>query len=117
MNPRSHDFAAGCGFSDPGSPLEFGQKKAIRLSRANHMTSADHASPVMTLAEAARKLRCSKAHMSNVVNGKVPHLPPLPVLRIGRRVLIRHEALVSWMRQAEQASSGCYDSARSGFIA
>lgn len=67
---------------------------------------------VVTLSEAAQELRCSKAHLSNVVNGKVPRLPRLPVVRIGRRVLIRREAL-EWIREAER----CYDSARSGFIA
>jgi excisionase family DNA binding protein len=81
------------------------------------MTSPDQASFVITLAEAAKELRCSKAHVSNVVNGKVPHLPRLPVVRIGRRVLIRHEALLEWIRLAEQASAGCYDSTRSEFIA
>lgn len=72
---------------------------------------------VITLAEAARELRCSKAHLCNVVNGKVPRLPRLPVVRIGRRILIRHAALLEWIQQAEDASKGCYDSARSGFIA
>jgi excisionase family DNA binding protein len=52
---------------------------------------------VLTVAEAAHELRCSKAHVHNVIHGKVPDLPPLPVLRIGRRVLIRHEALKAWM--------------------
>jgi excisionase family DNA binding protein len=56
---------------------------------------------VLTVAEVARELRCSKAHVHNVINGKVPDLPPLPVLRIGRRVLIRHEALKAWMLSLE----------------
>jgi|GEM_PF-1985755 len=72
---------------------------------------------VVTLNEAARELRCSKAHISNIVNGKVPRLPHLPVIRIGRRVLIRYDALLDWIRQTESASEQCYDSARSGFIA
>jgi excisionase family DNA binding protein len=52
---------------------------------------------VLTVAEVARELRCSKAHVHNIIHGKVPDLPPLPVLRIGRRVLIRHEGLRAWM--------------------
>jgi excisionase family DNA binding protein len=57
--------------------------------------------PLLTVAEAARELRCSKAHVHNVIHGKVPDLPPLPVLRIGRRVLIRQEALKAWMLSVE----------------
>lgn len=56
---------------------------------------------ILTVAEAAHELRCSKAHVHNVIHGKVPGLPPLPVLRIGRRVLIRHEALKAWMLSLE----------------
>jgi len=57
--------------------------------------------PLLTVAEAARELRCSKAHVHNVIHGRVPDLPPLPVLRIGRRVLIRQEALKAWMLSLE----------------
>lgn len=56
---------------------------------------------VLTVAEAARELRCSKAHVHNIINGRVPDLPPLPVLRIGRRVLIRHDGLKTWMLSVE----------------
>ena len=56
---------------------------------------------ILTVAEAAHELRCSKAHVHNIIHGKVPDLPPLPVLRIGRRVLIRHEALKAWMLSVE----------------
>lgn len=52
---------------------------------------------IVTLEEASRELRCSKAHLSHIVNGKVADLPPLPVVRIGRRVLIRRDALVHWL--------------------
>ena len=58
-------------------------------------------SQVLTMTEAAHELRCSKAHLHNVISGKVPGLPPLPVLRIGRRVLIRLEGLNSWIAQVE----------------
>ena len=37
---------------------------------------------VLTLREAAEVLRCSKAHVSNIINRKVPGLPTLPVVRI-----------------------------------
>jgi hypothetical protein len=46
-------------------------------------------------------LRCSKTHVHNLIYGKVPHVPPLPVLRIGRRVLVPCEALKEWMVKLE----------------
>lgn len=56
---------------------------------------------VLTMSEVARELRCSKAHVHNIVAGKVANLPPLPVLRIGRRVLVRAEGLKCWMAELE----------------
>ena len=60
---------------------------------------------VLTVPEIARELRCSKAHVHNIIRGKVPRMPPLPVLRIGRRILIRRETLHLWMLQIEGRES------------
>jgi len=57
---------------------------------------------VLTLREAAAVLRCSKAHLSNIINRKVPGLPDLPVVRIGRRTLIRRDALDRWLLSVER---------------
>lgn len=59
---------------------------------------------VLTLAEVAQQLRCSKAFVSNLVNGKLRNVPPLPAVRIGRRVIVRQAALDSWMLSLEQAA-------------
>lgn len=56
---------------------------------------------VLTVREVAAELRCSKAHVHNIIAGKVHDLPPLPVLRIGRRVLVRQDALSRWMTRIE----------------
>jgi excisionase family DNA binding protein len=56
---------------------------------------------VLTVREVAAELRCSKAHVHNIIAGKVHDLPPLPVLRIGRRVLVRHDALSHWLTRIE----------------
>lgn len=56
---------------------------------------------ILTLADVSKELRCSKAHLSHIVNGKVAGLPPLPVARIGRRVIIRREALLKWLWTVE----------------
>jgi excisionase family DNA binding protein len=58
-------------------------------------------SRVLNLAEAARFVRCSRSHLSNVINGKVRDVPHLPSVRIGRRVLFRRESLEQWLRQIE----------------
>jgi excisionase family DNA binding protein len=60
---------------------------------------------VLSLAEAARFVRCSRSHLSNVLNGKVPDLPHLPSVRIGRRVLFRRESLEQWLQQIERAAA------------
>ena len=59
-------------------------------------------SEVLTLAEVAAILRCSKAHLCNVINGKVPGTPLLPHLAVGRRKLVRREWLEAWMEQSKR---------------
>jgi excisionase family DNA binding protein len=59
-------------------------------------------SPLLTLSEAAQFLRCSKAHVCNIVNGKVASLQPMPVVRIGRRSLLRRDALIEWLKAVER---------------
>ena len=56
---------------------------------------------ILTIPEAARELRCSKGHLHNIIAGKVDNVPPLPVLRIGRRLLIRYDALMKWLMSLE----------------
>jgi excisionase family DNA binding protein len=58
-------------------------------------------SRVLNLGEAARFVRCSRSHLSNVIKGKVRDVPHLPSVRIGRRVLLRQESLEQWLRQIE----------------
>lgn len=65
--------------------------------------SAQVQAPILTLLEAARFLRCSKAHLSNLLNGRVPGAPPLPHVSVGRRKLIRRESLEHWLRATETA--------------
>lgn len=42
-------------------------------------------------------LRCSKTHVSNMLNGKVLGLPRLTHFALGRRKLVRREWLEQWM--------------------
>lgn len=52
---------------------------------------------ILTLKEVAQILRCSKAHVANVINGNVKGLPRLAHLAVGRRKLVRREWLNQWM--------------------
>jgi excisionase family DNA binding protein len=61
--------------------------------------------PPMTLTQAARFLQVSKAHLSNVINGKVPGVPTLRAVRLGRRILIRCEWIDEWLERT--AGSKC----------
>jgi len=54
-------------------------------------------SAVLTLKEVAQVLRCSKTHVSNMLNGKVLGLPRLTHFALGRRKLVRREWLEQWM--------------------
>jgi excisionase family DNA binding protein len=60
---------------------------------------------VITVPEVARELRCSKAHVHNLINGHVSRAKPLPRVRIGRRRLVRRSSLDEWIKANEQ----CYD--------
>ena len=77
------------------------ENQGLRAHDALPPEISDGGPVLLTIPEAARKLRCSKTHVHNLIYGKVPDVPPLPVLRIGRRVLIRHEALRVWMLSVE----------------
>ncbi len=52
---------------------------------------------VLTINEVAALLRCSKAHVCNILNGRVPGVPKLTHFAMGRRKLVRREWLEEWM--------------------
>jgi excisionase family DNA binding protein len=60
---------------------------------------------LLTIREAAQLLRCSKAHLSNVLNGKVRNVPPLNSVQIGRRRLISRRSLTSWIAAVESPNT------------
>jgi len=59
---------------------------------------------VLTVTEAARELRCSKAHVHHLIMGKVPNVRPLPSLWLGRRRLILRASFEEWLRSSEHNS-------------
>lgn len=61
------------------------------------MHEATQSSNVLTIRDVAEILHCSKAHVSNVINGKVRGLPRLSHFSMGRRKLVRREWLDKWL--------------------
>ncbi len=58
-------------------------------------------SDILTVAEVATELRCSKAHVYNAIKGKVAGVSKLPVISMGRRKLIRRSTLEAWKKTNE----------------
>jgi excisionase family DNA binding protein len=59
---------------------------------------------LLTLATVAKLLHCSKAHITNVIAGRVPGCAPIPAIHLGRRMLVRREALAAWIERNETAN-------------
>ncbi len=62
---------------------------------------------ILTVAEVALELRCSRAHVYNVIAGKVEGVRALPAISMGRRKLVRRAALEHWMEASETAAQRC----------
>ena len=56
---------------------------------------------LLTVKEVAQLLHCSKAHICNLVAGRVHGCEPMPALRLGRRMLVRRQALAVWIEHSE----------------
>lgn len=62
---------------------------------------------LLDLAEVRHRLKCSKSHLSNIINDLVPGLPKLPVVALGRRKYVLEPTLDEWVLQVE--GMGGYD--------
>ncbi len=51
---------------------------------------------ILTAAEVAIELRCSKAHIYNAMAGRIEGVSSLPAISMGRRKLVRRSALEQW---------------------
>lgn len=69
------------------------------------MTQATN-TEILDVKAAARLLGVSKPHLSNILDGKVSGVPPIPHVRAGRRRLIRRESLMNWFKQQEAVQVG-----------
>src|SRR2546422_4331926 len=57
---------------------------------------------ILTVRDVALELRCSVAHVYNVINGKVKNVSRLPAIAMGRRKLIQRDSLEEWKKSNEQ---------------
>lgn len=57
---------------------------------------------ILTVREVAAELRCSKAHICNLINGRIKNAPRLPCVSLGRRKLVRRDTLELWKSANEQ---------------
>jgi len=57
---------------------------------------------ILTVAEVAAELRCSKAHVHNAINGKLAGVSRLPAIHMGRRKLVRRSSLEQWKRDNDR---------------
>ena len=78
---------------------------ASSRSAVAQISDTNERSQVLTFAQTAVYLRISKAHLSNVIAGKVPGVPPLRHVRAGRRILIKREWADQWLEAAAEGSS------------
>jgi hypothetical protein len=65
----------------------------------------DTAFDLLTMTEVAKFLHCSKAHVSQVVAGKIRGCPPIPAVSLGRRKLVRRESLLHWIEENDKIVS------------
>jgi len=65
-------------------------------------SSSDATRPVLTIEEVADELRCSRAHVHNLINGRVSGVNPLPAIPLGRRRIVRRETLEEWKKDNER---------------
>lgn len=78
------------------------------------MPSPPPAFDLLTLAEVAELLHCSKAHVCNAIAGRLPGCRPIPSVRLGRRTLIRRCSLLAWIEQNEHANGSLKSSSERG---
>ena len=58
---------------------------------------------ILDINAAADYLGVSRSHLSHLLAGKVPGVPPIPHVRAGRRALIRRAVIDRWLLEQEHS--------------
>jgi hypothetical protein len=56
---------------------------------------------VLTIKDVAGLLRCSRAHVLNIMLGRIQGVPPLGHITLGRRKVIRRNTFEDWLARSE----------------
>lgn len=83
-----------------------GPARVSSIESGVDLDSTANMTEIMTVQEVARALRCSKAHVYNVIAGKVKGISPLRVISLGRRKLVRRATFVTWQSENEKVFPG-----------
>ena len=71
------------------------------------MNSLDRTSElpdILTIAQVASVLHCSKAHAYKIIKGQVKETKPIPVITMGRRKVVLGESLLRWISEQERTA-------------
>jgi Helix-turn-helix domain len=63
---------------------------------------AIHDFDLLTIADVAGLLHCSKGHVCKAIAGQVHGCPPIPSVSLGRRKLVRRQSLLAWIEANEK---------------
>lgn len=66
-----------------------------------HTPASIEGEQILSAVDVARELRCSKAHVYKVILGKVNGVSALPIIKLGRRKIVRRSSLEAWKRANE----------------
>ena len=70
----------------------------LRLPRlTDRKENKENSTDILTIAEVAKLLRCSKAHVQNALCGKLRGVPRRMHLAMGRRKVVRRAWLQEWL--------------------
>lgn len=58
---------------------------------------------VLTVLQIATHMNCSKQHIYHAISGTVAGVSPLPVIKLGRRLLVRRSTFEEWKRSNERS--------------
>jgi len=61
----------------------------------------DPVQKILTIKEVADQLRCSKTHVQHAVSGRLPGVPRLAHVSMGRRKLVRSDWLQDWLEASK----------------
>jgi hypothetical protein len=90
---------------------------AVKVLRAHDVLpepKIEAALDLLTMTEISAILHVSKAHVCNLAAGRVTGCSRLPVLRLGRRLLTRRQALTEWIEQNERPNDTLISSPERG---